>query len=233
MSHLVFELLLWIVLAFFVGCILGCVFRRLFGPEPELVVAAAAGKPAKSARSAVPAAAPVMIRSTVETAPAPATAKAVAPAPAKAAPAPAKAAPAPTKPAPPPAKVAQTGAKATPPPAAAISDGKPQQPKGIAAPRGGKPDNLRRISGIGAKIERTLHGLGYFHFDQIASWTPEEVRWVDEHLNFKGRIARDEWQRQARLLAGGKPGEAVESEADKKPDQPGQRKLAARKRAKK
>ncbi len=46
MSHLVLELLLWIVFSFFVGCVLGCLFRRLFGAEPELVIASAATKPA-------------------------------------------------------------------------------------------------------------------------------------------------------------------------------------------
>jgi NADH-quinone oxidoreductase subunit E len=187
MSHLVLELLLWIVFTFFVGCILGCVFRRLFGPEPELVVATATGKPPAAARSS---AAPAVTRSTVET--------------------------------------AKPAMKAAPP--APVSSGKPQQPKGIAAPRSGKPDNLRRVSGIGPKIERTLHGLGYFHFDQIASWTPDEVRWVDEHLKFKGRIARDDWQGQARLLAGGKIAAAAESEAGKKQRR---RKPPVRKRARK
>ena len=110
-----------------------------------------------------------------------------------------------------------------------MASGKPQQPKGIAAPRGGKPDHLTRIAGIGSKIERTLHGLGCFHFDQIASWTPDEIRWVEDHLKFKGRIARDEWQSQARALAGGKA-EMVEVEAGKKPRE---RKSPVRKRAKK
>jgi NADH-quinone oxidoreductase subunit E len=77
-------------------------------------------------------------------------------------------------------------------------------PKGLPAPRGGSPDPLQRISGVGPKIEGMLYDLGIFHFDQIAGWTEEQERWVDSHLKFKGRIARDEWVKQARLLADGK-----------------------------
>ena len=82
--------------------------------------------------------------------------------------------------------------------------GKPSRPKGIAAAREGVPDNLQRISGIGPKNEKTLHSLGFFHFDQIAAWTPEEIQWVDEDLKFNGRIIREKWVHQAALLAEGK-----------------------------
>lgn len=78
------------------------------------------------------------------------------------------------------------------------------RPKGIAQARGGKADNLQRISGIGPKNERTLHSLGFFHFDQIAAWSDEEVAWVDDHLKFNGRVIREEWILQAGLLAEGK-----------------------------
>lgn len=82
--------------------------------------------------------------------------------------------------------------------------GKPSRPQGIAAARGGKPDNLQRISGVGPKNEKILHSLGFFHFDQIAAWSVDEIAWVDEHLKFNGRIKREEWTKQARLLADGK-----------------------------
>ena len=38
-----------------------------------------------------------------------------------------------------------------------------------AAPRGGKADDLKRIKGIGPKIEGLLNDLGVYHYDQIAS----------------------------------------------------------------
>ena len=85
--------------------------------------------------------------------------------------------------------------------------GKMNRPKGIAKARGGKPDDLQRISGVGPKNESILHKLGFFHFDQIAAWTATEVNWVDDHLRFGGRIKREEWIRQARLLADGKEAE--------------------------
>lgn len=85
--------------------------------------------------------------------------------------------------------------------------GKLDRPKGIAKARGGKADDLQRISGIGPKNEKILHGLGFFHFDQVAAWTAKEVNWVDDHLRFGGRIRREEWIKQARLLAEGKDSE--------------------------
>ena len=87
---------------------------------------------------------------------------------------------------------------------AAAASGKLARPKGIAVARGGKADNLQRISGVGPKNEKILHGLGFFHFDQIAAWTSTEVNWVDDHLRFGGRIKREEWIKQSRLLAEGK-----------------------------
>jgi predicted flap endonuclease-1-like 5' DNA nuclease len=80
-------------------------------------------------------------------------------------------------------------------------DGKPEL---LAAARGGKPDDLKEIKGVGPKMEAMLHGMGIFHFDQVASWRAPEVAWVDENLEgFKGRVSRDEWVAQAKILAAG------------------------------
>lgn len=85
--------------------------------------------------------------------------------------------------------------------APAISAAKPE---GLAAPREGGADNLKEIKGVGPKLEQLLHGLGYFHFDQIANWTEAELAWVDDNLEgFKGRASRDNWVEQARILAAG------------------------------
>jgi predicted flap endonuclease-1-like 5' DNA nuclease len=92
-------------------------------------------------------------------------------------------------------------------PAAAPEPGRMQRPRGLSAARGGMPDNLQRISGIGPKNEKVLHNLGFFHFDQIAHWTPEQIVWIDDHLKFNGRIGREEWVKQAALLAAGKEDE--------------------------
>jgi NADH-quinone oxidoreductase subunit E len=152
MSHLVLELALWIILAFFVGCIIGCLLRKLFGGE-TVGIAATRTPPTRTNED--------------EPWPTAETAKATAS-----------------------AESPGVGGRST-------------RPQGIAAARDGRADNLQRISGIGPKNEKTLHGLGFFHFDQIAAWTDDEVAWVDDHLKFNGRIRREEWIDQARLLAEG------------------------------
>ena len=83
------------------------------------------------------------------------------------------------------------------------------RPAGLAAPRASGADRLTDIDGIGPVNERKLHALGIYHFDQIAAWTPAEMRWVGAHLAFPGRIEREDWAGQARRLAGeGGSGEA-------------------------
>lgn len=77
------------------------------------------------------------------------------------------------------------------------------RPAGLAAPRGGKADDLKRIRGIGKQNEGRLHGLGIWHFDQIAAWSADEALWVGGYLAFPGRIEREDWISQARILATG------------------------------
>jgi predicted flap endonuclease-1-like 5' DNA nuclease len=78
-----------------------------------------------------------------------------------------------------------------------------ERPMGLAAPRQGRGDDLKRIRGIGKQNEGRLHGLGIWHFDQIAAWTPSEVEWVGSYLAFVGRIEREDWVGQAKVLAAG------------------------------
>ena len=77
----------------------------------------------------------------------------------------------------------------------------PNRPPAIERPA--QPDDLKLISGVGPKIEGILHSLGIYSFGQVASWTKTERDWVDSYLNFKGRIERDDWIRQAEALAKG------------------------------
>ena len=80
----------------------------------------------------------------------------------------------------------------------------PSRPEGLDAAREGGPDDLKKIKGVGPKLEQLLHSLGFFHFDQVANWGASEVAWVDENLTgFKGRVSRDNWVDQARQLASG------------------------------
>ncbi len=66
------------------------------------------------------------------------------------------------------------------------------------------PDNLKRISGVGEKIEAALNELGIYTFEQIAQWNSDNIAWIDEHLVFKGRIDRENWVEQAKILSKGK-----------------------------
>ena len=77
------------------------------------------------------------------------------------------------------------------------------KPELLTRARAGGADDLKKIKGVGPKLEGILHDMGIFHFDQIASWSDREVAWVDERLKFKGRIARDGWIEQAKILAAG------------------------------
>lgn len=76
------------------------------------------------------------------------------------------------------------------------------QPEMLKAPKG-KADDLKKLKGVGPKLEGTLNELGVFHFWQVAAWTADDVAWVDERLKFKGRIERDGWIDQAKILAEG------------------------------
>ena len=79
---------------------------------------------------------------------------------------------------------------------------KSERPVGLDGPRGGVADDLKKISGVGPQMEKLVNSLGFFHFDQIAAWTPAEVAWVDDNLEgFKGRVTRDNWIAQAKELA--------------------------------
>ncbi|MCB1536867.1 MAG: cell envelope biogenesis protein TolA [Rhodoblastus sp.] len=77
------------------------------------------------------------------------------------------------------------------------------RPLGLAAPKGGGADDLKRIKGIGRQNEERLHNLGVWHFDQIAAWSVENVKWVGSYLAFPGRIDREQWIAQAASLARG------------------------------
>jgi predicted flap endonuclease-1-like 5' DNA nuclease len=115
--------------------------------------------------------------------------------------------------------IAAEGARYTPAAAldaAAVREEAPAQAKPARAPvsKDGRPelfdtpqgaaDDLKQLKGVGPKLEQTLNALGIWHYSQIAGWRKKEIEWVDSQLKFKGRIARDEWIKQAKALAKGK-----------------------------
>lgn len=67
----------------------------------------------------------------------------------------------------------------------------------------GPGDDLKRIRGIGVLIEKRLRAMGYTSYEQIGSWTQSDVDRVNQKLDFRGRIERENWIEQARILAAG------------------------------
>jgi NADH-quinone oxidoreductase subunit E len=122
----------------------------------------------------------------------------------------AKAAAAPAAPAPAPVAAKPVAAAAPARPKAAktevyVDDGGPEKaPATLKAARKGGADDLKLIWGVGPKMEKLMQSLGFYHFDQVANWTDENLRWVDRRLEgFKGRARRDDWVGQAKKLATG------------------------------
>ena len=79
-------------------------------------------------------------------------------------------------------------------------------PAKVAKPA--KPDDLKVISGVGPALEKKVNKMGVWTYAQIADWKKAECDFVDEHLNFKGRIQRDEWVKQAKRLMKDSPNSA-------------------------
>ena len=198
MSHYLIELVIWMLIAYGLGCLVGWLIRNMRGSQE--VAAPVVAKPVTVTAPPPP---PVMAK---PVAPMPAPVVPAAPMPPVVAPIAApRPAPVPVAaPAPRPAPVAVPAPRPAPAPSVAEPVGKMARPKGLSAARGGKPDDLQRISGIGPKNEAILHNLGFYHFDQIAAWTKAEISWVDDHLRFNGRIDREQWVKQSSLLAQGK-----------------------------
>src|SRR5690606_23976940 len=84
-----------------------------------------------------------------------------------------------------------------------------QKGRPAAIDKPAQPDDLKLISGVGPKLEKTLNEIGIFTYAQVAAWKKTERDWVDGYLNFKGRIERDDWVRQAKALAKGGEAEYV------------------------
>ncbi len=98
-----------------------------------------------------------------------------------------------------------------PPPAPARP--KPKRrvgPKLFKSATRGKKDDLKKISGVGPKLERLLNRNGVYYFWQVSKWNKADIKFIDDRLQvFKGRISRDNWVTQARSLKR-QPGAAKE-----------------------
>lgn len=77
-----------------------------------------------------------------------------------------------------------------------------ESPSMLTAPRGGAPDDLAKIKGVGPKSVEKLHALGVFHYDQIAAWSDDDVKWIESSIGAAGRVKRNGWVAQAQALSG-------------------------------
>lgn len=94
-----------------------------------------------------------------------------------------------------------TGAPVTPAPSAPL----PAQPA-VSAPRIVRvavADDLKRVKGIGVVIENKLRSMGITSYTQIAAWGEADIERVSQALDFRGRIERENWIDQAKILARG------------------------------
>jgi len=85
---------------------------------------------------------------------------------------------------------------------------KPEEPKVVPLKvvrktETAKTDDLKRISGIGPKLEKVLRDMGVNSFADIAKWNDAKAMRIDKELDLDNRIIRDGWVRQAKALLEG------------------------------
>lgn len=75
-------------------------------------------------------------------------------------------------------------------------------------------DDLSRIDGIGPFIEKKLNDANIYSFEQIANWTAEDIKQVTRQIQyFEGRIEKDNWVGQAKILMDAAPIDTTEENA--------------------
>jgi len=87
---------------------------------------------------------------------------------------------------------------------AALAADLPPEPVAPSVPEAPVAMEITQLKGLGPKLAATLAELGFTRIDQIAALTPAEADDLDARLGaFKGRMARDRWIEQAKLLSAG------------------------------
>jgi len=87
------------------------------------------------------------------------------------------------------------------PGAARPAKAKPAAPAKATTAKPAEPaDDLKRIAGIGPKLEASLNVAGFTRFAQIARLTVKQQTALDARLGLRGRVAREKWIEQAKTL---------------------------------
>ena len=95
--------------------------------------------------------------------------------------------------------ISQQGAYSTPSP-------QPAAPPAPAPPTAGPADGgeLTQLKGLGPKVAAAMADAGITSLAQLAALSPDAEAALDARLGtFRGRLARDRWVEQARLLTSG------------------------------
>ena len=71
--------------------------------------------------------------------------------------------------------------------------------KGFKKPKG-EPEDLLQIKGINADVMLRLKQLNCYKVEQIANFSDEDIANIDETLNLKGAIEKQDWIGQAKAL---------------------------------
>ncbi|MEM9147741.1 MAG: hypothetical protein AAGC57_16270 [Pseudomonadota bacterium] len=75
-------------------------------------------------------------------------------------------------------------------------------PKNLFTETPDQVDDLKKIKGVGPKMESVLNAKGVYQFAQIAAFTDEDLRGLDAATkSFPGRAERDGWVAQAKALS--------------------------------
>ncbi len=62
-------------------------------------------------------------------------------------------------------------------------------------------DDLKKIKGVGPKLEKMLNSIGIYNYNQISKMTEHEYNLIDSLISsFQGRAKRDDWAKQAKQL---------------------------------
>jgi NADH-quinone oxidoreductase subunit E len=65
-------------------------------------------------------------------------------------------------------------------------------------------DDLKKIPGIGPRLEKVLNDRGIVGYGDIAGLSKAALKKLDVELGLDGRVIRDDWAGQAKALSGGK-----------------------------
>ena len=71
--------------------------------------------------------------------------------------------------------------------------------RGFKKPKG-DADDLTRIKGVGEELQKRLNKFGVTQYAQIANFSDDDIAQIDDVLNFRGRIEREDWVGQSNAL---------------------------------